>query len=76
MVYPIQMLREFACYLAVQRRHYGLFFAIRDNTICARRLFQVPRSGISACDFADVPPMVLIIAGIKNLLPYYNTAVC
>ena len=44
LVYPIQMLREFACYLPVQRRHHGLFFLIRDDAICTRRLFQVPRS--------------------------------
>ena len=44
------------------------FFAIRDITICARRLFQVPRSGISACDFADMPPMVLIVGTVAKVL--------
>ena len=63
LVYPIQMLREFACYLPVQRRHHGLFSFIRDDAICARRLFQVPRSETSACDCADIPPIVLIIKG-------------
>ena len=60
------MLREFACYLPVQRRHHGLFSCVRDDAICARRLFQVPRSETSAFDCADIPPIVLIIEGIKN----------
>ena len=67
LVYPIHMLREFASYLPVQRRHHGLFPFIRDDAICARRLFQVPRSETSTCDCADKPPIVLIIEGIKDL---------
>ena len=70
LVYPIQMLREFASYLPVQRRYHGLFPFVRDDAIFARRLFQVPRSENSACDCADIPPIVLIIEGIKNLLSY------
>ena len=44
LVYAIQMFRELACHLAVQRLHHGLLFVISDYTICTRRFPQDPRS--------------------------------
>ena len=63
------MFREFACHLPVQRRQLGLFPFVTDDAICARRLLQVPRSETSPCDCADIPPIVLIIEGIKIFCP-------